>query len=137
MIDSFQPYLQNLKILILDGAMATELERYGANINDPLWSAKVLIENPELIRQVHLDYLRAGADIITTASYQATFEGFNRRRINHQDAAELMRLSAKLAQEARHELLQNLQSKIHWWRHRSVRMEPFWQTGRNTEATMD
>lgn len=101
MIDSFQPYLQKQKILILDGAMATELERYGANINDPLWSAKVLVENPELIRQVHLDYLRVGADIITTASYQATFAGFARRGIDHEQAIALMKLSVRLAMEAR------------------------------------
>ncbi len=42
--------------LILDGALATELEARGCDLTDPLWSAKVLIENPELIYQVHLDY---------------------------------------------------------------------------------
>ena len=54
---------------MLDGALATELERRGADLNDPLWSARVLLEQPELIRQVHLDYFRAGADVATTASY--------------------------------------------------------------------
>ena len=93
------------QLLILDGAMATELERHGANINDALWSARVLIENPELIRRVHLDYLQAGADIITTASYQATFVGFARRGIDHAHAAELMRRSVQLALEAREEFI--------------------------------
>lgn len=88
-------------ILVLDGALATELERRGADLKDPLWSAKLLIERPELIREVHLDYFRAGADVATTASYQATFEGFARRGFSHDEAAALMRRSVALAIEAR------------------------------------
>lgn len=53
--------LDKQDILLLDGAMATELEARGCNLADSLWSAKVLVENPELIREVHLDYYRAGA----------------------------------------------------------------------------
>ena len=48
-------------VVVLDGAMATELEARGCNLADSLWSAKVLVDNPELIREVHLDYFRAGA----------------------------------------------------------------------------
>lgn len=87
--------------LILDGALATELERRGARLDDPLWSAKVLMEQPELIRQVHLDYFRAGADVATTASYQATFEGFARRGLDAAGAAALMQRAVMLALEAR------------------------------------
>ncbi len=88
-------------LMILDGALATELERRGANLNDPLWSAKILIEQPELIRQVHYDYFVAGADVATTASYQATFEAFGRRGISAPEAAHLMRASVELACAAR------------------------------------
>lgn len=56
--------------ILLDGAMATELEARGCNLADSLWSAKVLVDNPELIREVHLDYFRAGAQVAITASYQ-------------------------------------------------------------------
>ena len=91
--------------VILDGALATELERRGANLNDALWSARLLLEDPDLIRQVHYDYLAAGADVITTASYQATFAGFARRGLSHEQAAGLMRLSVQLALEARELLL--------------------------------
>jgi len=63
-------------VVITDGGLATELERRGADLHDPLWSAKVLLDAPELIRQVNLDYYVAGADVATTASYQASFEGF-------------------------------------------------------------
>ena len=54
--------LQSHPLMILDGALATELERRGADLRDPLWSAKVLLEAPDLIRDVHMDYFRAGAD---------------------------------------------------------------------------
>ena len=97
----FERFFDQGNVVILDGALATELERRGANLNDALWSAWILLEDPDLIRQVHYDYLVAGADVITTASYQATFEGFARRGLDRAQAAELMRLSVRLALEAR------------------------------------
>ena len=88
-------------VVILDGALATELEHRGCDLNDPLWSARVLLETPEIIRSVHADYFAAGADCAITASYQATFEGFAGRGISQNQAADLMRLSVRLALEAR------------------------------------
>jgi homocysteine S-methyltransferase len=99
--DLFAPFFARTGVVILDGALATELERRGADLNDALWSARVLLEDPDLIRQVHYDYLAAGADVLTTASYQATFAGFARRGLDQEEAAELMRLSVRLALEAR------------------------------------
>lgn len=99
--DPIQTALAQQKLFILDGALATELERRGADLKDPLWSAKLLIEQPELIRQVHLDYFMAGADVATTASYQATFEAFAQRGYSPADAAQLMRRSVTLAVDAR------------------------------------
>ncbi len=93
--------LESQNVVILDGALATELERRGCDLNDPLWSARVLLETPDLIRQVHADYFAAGADCAITASYQATFEGFARRGLSATQAADLMRLSVQLALEAR------------------------------------
>jgi homocysteine S-methyltransferase len=90
-------------VVVLDGALATELERRGADLRDPLWSAKCLIESPELIRAVHRDYFIAGADVATTATYQASFEGFERRGIARDRAAGLMRDAVALAAAARDE----------------------------------
>jgi homocysteine S-methyltransferase len=87
--------------MVLDGALATELERRGADLSDDLWSAKCLIERPDLIREVHLDYFRAGADVATTATYQATFEAFARRGIKGRRAVQLMQSAVTLAVEAR------------------------------------
>ncbi len=88
-------------VIILDGGMATELESRGADLNDPLWSAKVLLESPQLIEQVHYDYFAAGADVAVSASYQATFEGFADRGIDRKAARHLLRLSVQLARDAR------------------------------------
>lgn len=101
----FQSLFQQKSVLILDGALATELERRGADLRDPLWSAKVLVEQPELIRQVHYDYFVAGADVAITASYQASFPGLTARGLNEAQAADLMRLSVQLADEARTQYL--------------------------------
>ncbi len=94
-------FLEQRPFMILDGALATELERRGADLRDPLWSARCLIERPEMIEAVHTDYFKAGADVATTATYQATFEGFARRGIEREAAAELMRRAVELAVAAR------------------------------------
>lgn len=101
--DPFAPYLENRGVVILDGALATELERRGADLRDALWSAKLLIENPDLIRQVHYDYYVAGADVATTAGYQATFAGFARLGLDADATAMLLRRSVELADAARRE----------------------------------
>ncbi len=53
--------LETQPIVVLDGALATELERRGCDLRDPLWSAKILMESPEIIREVHADYFAAGS----------------------------------------------------------------------------
>ena len=96
-----QPFLGTQGVVILDGALATELEERGADLRDELWSARLLIEDPAAIRQLHLDYFAAGADIAISASYQASFEGLARRGLGPRQSAALMQSSVRLAQEAR------------------------------------
>ena len=60
--------------LMADGAMATELESMGHDLSSNLWSAKVLLENEAAIMAVHRSYLAAGSNILTTATYQATYQ---------------------------------------------------------------
>jgi homocysteine S-methyltransferase len=90
---------------VIDGAMATELEHRGADIKDTLWSAKVLIEQPDLIEAVHLDYFEAGADIALSASYQATFAGFAARGLDAAAARSLLLSAVALARRARERFL--------------------------------
>ncbi|WP_285244748.1 homocysteine S-methyltransferase [Pseudarthrobacter sp. fls2-241-R2A-127] len=102
---SLSTSLGDTAALVSDGALATELEARGCDLNDPLWSAKVLLEQPDLIRDVHRDYFAAGANIATTASYQATPQGFAARGIGGQESLDLVGLSVRLADEARREHL--------------------------------
>ena len=86
--------------LVLDGGMATELERGGADLRDALWSARLLKDDPGSIRRVHEAFFDAGADVAISASYQASFSGFADRGIEAEEAATLMRRSVTLAREA-------------------------------------
>jgi homocysteine S-methyltransferase len=88
-------------VVVLDGGLATQLEAQGNDLSDPLWSARLLLENPGEIVRAHLAYYRAGATLATTASYQATVEGFGARGIDHAAAIGLLRRSVALATEAR------------------------------------
>lgn len=97
----WRPFFDRRGVVILDGGLATELERRGAVLDDPLWSARLLLDQPDLIRQVHEDYFRAGADVGTSASYQATIPGLVRRGLTETQARDLLRLSVRLVEEAR------------------------------------
>ncbi|XP_074309469.1 homocysteine S-methyltransferase 1 [Silene latifolia] len=88
---------------IIDGGFATQLEKHGASINDPLWSALCLIQDPHLIQRVHLEYMEAGADILVTSSYQATIPGFLSRGMSMEEAESLLVKSVKLAIQSRDE----------------------------------
>lgn len=88
-------------VVVLDGGLATELERRGNDLSDRLWSAGLLVETPEEIVETHLAFFRAGARVATTASYQASFEGFAARGIDRVEAEQLLHRSVELAAEAR------------------------------------
>ncbi|PSS33850.1 Homocysteine S-methyltransferase [Actinidia chinensis var. chinensis] len=86
---------------VIDGGLATELQRHGADLKDPLWSAKCLISAPQLIRKVHLDYMEAGANIVISASYQATLQGFEAKGLSREEGEALLTKSVEIAREAR------------------------------------
>jgi homocysteine S-methyltransferase len=92
-------------LIILDGAMATELERKGLDLNDALWSAEVLAEQASSIKEVHYDYFAHGADCSISASYQATIPGYLKRGYTEKEAENLIARSMELLLEARKE----------WW----------------------
>ena len=102
--DPLTTLLERQKVAILDGGLATELEARGHDLADELWSARLLIEAPDEIRRLHLDYLEAGADCIVSASYQASFAGLARRGLEADAAEDLLRRSVDLARAARAEL---------------------------------
>lgn len=87
--------------LLLDGGLSNELESQSCNLNQKLWSAKLLESNPEAIVLAHLAYLESGARCIITSSYQATLPGFISIGYDAQSAADLILKSVELAEEAR------------------------------------
>jgi homocysteine S-methyltransferase len=88
------------RVVVLDGGLATELERRGNDLSDSLWSARLLLDAPDEIRAAHQAFFRAGAEVATTASYQASLAGFARIGA---DGAVLLTRSVRLAQQARDE----------------------------------
>lgn len=88
------------RALVLDGGLACRLEAQGCDLADDLWSARLLADDPAQIESAHTAYVRAGAEVLITASYQATFEGFARRGAGPAEAAELLALSVDLARRA-------------------------------------
>ncbi len=83
--------------LLLDGGLASELERRGASLTTGLWSAELLERDPALIAAVHEDYVAAGADIVSTASYQASLGAFAAAGIEEAPARALIERSVELA----------------------------------------
>ena len=67
--NDLQTRLNNSDVLILDGATGTELERLGAPMHSGVWCGAATGSHPHLVRQVHLNYIAAGANIITTNTY--------------------------------------------------------------------
>lgn len=100
-MNTIEKILKNQKVVVIDGALGTELERKGYELNDSIWSAKFLMENPSAITQVHQDYLEAGADCIITASYQASFEGFMKKGLTKEEAKALIQSAIEIAKQTR------------------------------------
>jgi homocysteine S-methyltransferase len=100
-MDPIATILAEYPVMVIDGGLATELERQGCDLRDALWSAKILYEAPERIRAVHAAYYAAGADCVISASYQATFAGFAQRGFTETQSADLMVRSVQLARDAR------------------------------------
>lgn len=90
-------------VAILDAGLATSLQALGLALDDALWSARVLLDEPEAIVAVHGEHIAAGADIVTTASYQATLPGLFARGLDHAAAIAVLRRATDLAIEARDE----------------------------------
>ncbi|MFI7368012.1 homocysteine S-methyltransferase [Streptomyces sp. NPDC050149] len=86
--------------VLLDGGLSNQLEAQGCDLSDELWSARLLVDGPEQIEAAHTAYVRAGAQVLITAGYQASFEGFRQRGIGRSDAAGLFARSVELARRA-------------------------------------
>jgi homocysteine S-methyltransferase len=88
------------RVVVLDGGMSTALELAGHDLSDALWSGRLLLTDPDAIRDAHLAFYRAGAEVAITSSYQVTFEGFARQGVDRDETARLLRASVSLARSA-------------------------------------
>lgn len=100
MLESVFPLPDSKSTLITDGGLATELEARGHDLRDDLWTARLLVEAPQAILDVHRAFFAAGSMIATTASYQASFEGFAARGLDRQAAERLLHRAVRLARQA-------------------------------------
>src|SRR5215218_8579491 len=85
--------------VVLDGGLSTELEARGHDVSSALWSARLLRDDPAAIVAAHAAFAAAGAQVATTASYQATVEGFTAAGVDGTDARRLIAASVALARE--------------------------------------
>ena len=83
--------------VVLDGGLSTELEARGHDVSSALWSARLLRDDPEAIVAAHAAFAAAGAQVATTASYQATFAGFGDAGMDRAETARLITSSVALA----------------------------------------
>lgn len=104
-MDKFRQRLSDPAPVVLDGGLATELERAGYDIDSDLWSAALLADNPAAIVKAHRAYLDAGAECIISASYQASRAGFMSHGYSAKKADAMIRRASKLAIEARDQFL--------------------------------
>ncbi|SHM79033.1 homocysteine S-methyltransferase [Actinacidiphila paucisporea] len=88
------------RTLVLDGGLSNQLADQGCDLSDPLWTARLLADDPGQIEAAHRAYARAGADVLITSGYQASYEGFARRGIGRAEASALLRRSVELARRA-------------------------------------
>ncbi|MFJ5103241.1 homocysteine S-methyltransferase [Streptomyces sp. NPDC088554] len=86
--------------VVLDGGLSNQLASQGCDLSDSLWSARLLVDSPEQIEAAHAAYVRAGAQVLITSSYQATYEGFAQRGMDREKAGELLVRSVELARSA-------------------------------------
>ncbi len=100
---AIQQIVDSGRPLLLDGGLGGELARRGHNLDSPLWSAELIRDDPAALRAVHRAYLDAGADCITTASYQASVAGLRARGLDAAEIADVFRRSVEIAAEARAE----------------------------------
>jgi len=101
----FEQALEKGTTVLLDGGLATEIQAQGHNIDSKLWSAKMLVRNPQAIIDAHRAFLDVGAECIISASYQASHKTLMEKGFSVADADQLIISSVELAREARQQFL--------------------------------
>lgn len=99
LISRFNEILKQNNPLVMDGGLGTEILRRGYETTLPLWSAEILIQNPQIVKEIHKDYIKAGAQIIITNTFRTTERTLRKKGLKGK-AKELTILACKLARKA-------------------------------------
>lgn len=91
-------------VLVLDGGLSNALEDRGVDLSSDLWTARLLLDDPDQIAAVHRDYYLAGADVATTASYQASVPSLVNAGLSVREASHALTSSVTLALSVRDSL---------------------------------
>lgn len=86
--------------VVIDGGLSTQLEKRGHDVNDRLWTGRVLLNDPDAIARAHADFVDAGAQVVISASYQVSRAGFVAQGLTSRDADEALTSSVGAAREA-------------------------------------
>ncbi|MEW6056218.1 MAG: homocysteine S-methyltransferase family protein [Bdellovibrionota bacterium] len=92
--------LPHTPFLILDGPTGTELIRKGYQPSEHLWTAKASLDRPDLLLEVHQNYLRAGAQILTANTFRANSYSSKKAGLTVLETRKLVHSSVALATEA-------------------------------------
>lgn len=87
--------------IVLDGGLGTLLEAHGHDISSLLWSARLLVEDPEAIRSAHAEYFAAGARVAITSSYQVSYTGLDAAGLGRREVDGLLARSVEMGRRAR------------------------------------
>jgi len=96
------------RVLVLDGGMSNVLEDRGHDLSSDLWTARLLLDDPGEVAAVHAAYYRAGSDVATTASYQASVPGLVAAGLDREQAEATIRASVSVARETREQHAEEL-----------------------------
>jgi homocysteine S-methyltransferase len=99
-MESFERAMSDGTLRFLDGGLSTQLELAGADLDHPLWTGQTLLADPAAIRDAHIAFIDAGADVVISASYQVSFEGFRSLGLDAAATERALRASVAVAREA-------------------------------------
>ena len=88
------------KIKLLDGSMSFPMEQLGYNLKNKLWTGMALISDPDIIKNIHKDYINAGADYISTSTYQVSYDRLQNMGYQSSEIKKVFQKSVDIVKEA-------------------------------------
>ena len=88
------------RIKLLDGSLSYPIELRGHNLNTKLWTAKILMDNPKIIEDIHVEYINSGVDYISTSSYQLSVKTLKEEGYNISEIENIFKKSVSVAKKA-------------------------------------